>query len=71
MGEYQISNGNLPLATQQLQLALATPHLNNVQRERFRARLAEIRDFLAQEQRENRGQRQLTGDGSGLDIAPP
>lgn len=72
MGEYQISNGNLPLATQQLQLALATPHLNNVQRERFRARLAEIRDFLAQEQRENRGrspQQQLSGDGNGLDLA--
>jgi len=70
MGEYQISTGNLPLATQQLQLALATPHLNNVQRERYRARLAEIRDFLAQEQRENRGrspQQQLTG-GSGLDL---
>jgi beta-barrel assembly-enhancing protease len=71
MGEYQISNGNLPLATQQLQLALATPHLNNVQRERFRARLAEIRDFLAQEQRENHGRVQLSGDGSGLNLAPP
>jgi beta-barrel assembly-enhancing protease len=71
MGEYQISTGNLPLATQQLQLALATPHLNNVQRERYRARLAEIRDFLAQEQRENRGrsQQQLSGDGSGLHLS--
>jgi predicted Zn-dependent protease len=71
MGEYQISNGNLPLATQQLQLALATPHLNNVQRERYSARLAEIRDFLAQEARENHGrlpQQQLTGDGSGFDF---
>lgn len=72
MGEYQISNGNLPLATQQLQLALATPHLNNVQRERYRARLAEIRDFLAQEQREKRGQSQLVGGGgSGLNFASP
>jgi predicted Zn-dependent protease len=73
MGEYQISNGNLPLATQQLQLALAAPHLNNVQRERYRARLAEIRDFLAEQQRENHGRTpQFTGDGtaegSGIDI---
>jgi len=74
MGEYQISNGNLPLATQQLQLALATPHLNNVQRERYSARLAEIRDFLAQQQRENHGrspQQQLAGDGDGSGLYVP
>jgi len=75
MGEYQISTGNLPLATQQLQLALATPHLNNVQRERYRARLAEIREFLAQQQREKRGGgggSQFLGDstGSGLNFLP-
>ncbi|MGH8220066.1 MAG: tetratricopeptide repeat protein, partial [Steroidobacteraceae bacterium] len=72
MGEYQISTGNLPLATRQYQLALAAPHLNNVQRERYRARLAEIRDFLAQEQRENHGRlpQQLTGGSNGLDPAP-
>lgn len=83
MGEYQISNGNLPLATQQLELALRTPNLTVVQRERFRARLAEIREFLAQEHREHPGQRQgdgsgsfdlspqhLSGDGSGVDPAP-
>ena len=71
MGEYQISNGNLPLATQQLRLALATPHLNNVQRERYSARLAEIRDFLQQEQREQRGRNQLTSSGgNGLDFTP-
>jgi|SRR5579875_37570 len=70
MGEYQISNGNLPLATQQLQLALATPHLTNVQRERFRARLAEIREFLAQERRENHG-RSPPGDSGGFDLGLP
>ena len=47
MGEYQIAGGELPLAVQQLQLALATPNLNSVQRQRFQARLAEIREYLA------------------------
>jgi beta-barrel assembly-enhancing protease len=55
MGEYYIANGNLVLATQQFQLALEAPHLTNVQRERFRARLAQIRDFLAEERRANHG----------------
>jgi beta-barrel assembly-enhancing protease len=60
MGEYYISNGNLVLASQQFELALRAPHLTNVQRERFRARLAEIRDFLAEERRENHGR--IPGD---------
>jgi beta-barrel assembly-enhancing protease len=77
MGEYYISNGNLMLATQQFQLALAAPHLTNVQRERFRARLAEVRDFLAEERRANHGRLpndQLDGrslnDNSALESAP-
>lgn len=47
MGEYQIADGNLPLAAQQYQLALRTPHLTNVQRQRISARLREVRDYLA------------------------
>ncbi len=47
MGEYQIADGNLPLAARQYQLALATPHLTNVQRKRISARLREVRDYLA------------------------
>lgn len=47
MGEYQIADGNLPLAAQQYQLALRTPHLTNVQRKRITARLREVRDYLA------------------------
>jgi predicted Zn-dependent protease len=47
MSEYQIANGDLMLATQQLELALAAPSLTAVQRARFAARLREIRDFLA------------------------
>ncbi len=55
MGEYYISNGNLSLASHELELALTAPGLTNVQRERFQARLAELRDFMTQERRENHG----------------
>jgi predicted Zn-dependent protease len=56
MGEYQIADGNLRLAAEQYQLALATRHLTNVQRQRISARLKEVRDYLAsarQQQRES------------------
>ena len=53
MSEYHISGGDLMLPTQQLELALATPALTNVQRQRFRARLEEMRDWL-REQRQMR-----------------
>jgi predicted Zn-dependent protease len=54
MSEYHISNGELPLANQQLELALASPNLTSVQRQRFRARLDEIREWM-REQRLARG----------------
>jgi beta-barrel assembly-enhancing protease len=47
MSEYHIASGDLPLAMQQLELALAAPNLNPVQRGRFQARLDEIREYLA------------------------
>jgi len=47
MSEYHISTGNLQLAVQQLQLALAAPNLTSVQRQRFQARQDEIRDYLS------------------------
>jgi beta-barrel assembly-enhancing protease len=53
MGELNIANGDLMLATTQLDLALAVPGINEVQRKRFAARRDEIRDFL----REERGDR--------------
>jgi beta-barrel assembly-enhancing protease len=53
MGELNIANGDLMLATTQLDLALAVPGINEVQRKRFTARRDEIRDFL----REERGDR--------------
>ncbi len=58
MGEYQISGGNLALAVQQLQLALASPHLSQIQRERYQARLDELRDYLMSMRK-----RQLTDGG--------
>ena len=54
MGEYQIADGNLPLAAEQYQLALRTPHLTNVQRKRISARLREVRDYLASARQQQR-----------------
>lgn len=59
MAEFHISNGDLMLATQQLDLALAEPQLSEIQRKRFVARREEIRGYL-REQREQRG-----GSGGG------
>jgi len=47
MGEYQIADGNLPLAAEQYRLALRTPRLTNVQRQRINARLREVSEYLA------------------------
>jgi predicted Zn-dependent protease len=50
MAEYHLSGGNLALANQQLELALAAPDLTSVQRQRFRARMLEIRTWLREQQ---------------------
>jgi predicted Zn-dependent protease len=47
MSEFHISNGDLLMSVQQLQLALTAPNLTVVQKERYQARLDEIRDYLA------------------------
>lgn len=60
MSEYHISSGDLPLAVQQLELALAAPNLTTVQRQRFQARLDEIRGVLA----ESRGRHRATQEES-------
>ncbi len=46
MGEYQLTQGNLPLAIKQYEIALGMPHLNYVQRQRISARLKEVKDYL-------------------------
>jgi len=63
MGEYQIAGGDLYLAAQQLQLALASPHISQIQRQRYQARLEEVREYLASMRK-----RQVAsdnGDGQG------
>jgi Putative Zn-dependent protease, contains TPR repeats len=46
MSEYHLMSGDLPLAMNQLQLALAVPKITPVQRARFEARLEEIQQAL-------------------------
>ena len=63
MGEYDLANGDLNLAAQQLQLALASPHISQIQRQRYQARLDEVREYLA-----SMHKRQVAsdnGDGQG------
>ncbi|TLY65140.1 MAG: tetratricopeptide repeat protein [Gammaproteobacteria bacterium] len=58
MGEYQIAGGDLALAAQQLQLALASPNISSIQRQRYQARLDEVREYLASTRK-----RRVTAEG--------
>jgi predicted Zn-dependent protease len=51
MSYYYGSIGNLPLAISQVRLALETPGVHTVERERFKARLQELIEYLPPEQR--------------------
>jgi predicted Zn-dependent protease len=53
MAEYHIMSGDLPLAVNQLELALSVPNVSEVQRSRYAARLKELREALPK----GRGQR--------------
>jgi predicted Zn-dependent protease len=55
MAQYNLANGQLGLANQELELALASPQLSNVQRERFRAQLLQVRDWMREQQASRRG----------------
>ena len=55
MAEYDLAGGQLALANQQLELALAAPDLTSVQRARFRARLDEVRGWLREQQQSSHG----------------
>jgi predicted Zn-dependent protease len=46
MAEYHIMSGDLPLAGNQLELALSVPGITSVQRARYVARLKELRDAM-------------------------
>lgn len=56
MAEYHIMGGDLPLAINQLELALSVPSLTPVQQSKFTARLREFREALPKE-------RARTGNG--------
>jgi hypothetical protein len=49
MAEYHIMGGDLPLAVNQLELALSVPNISAVQRSKFTARLTELREALPKE----------------------
>ncbi len=49
MAEYHIMSGDLPLASNQLELALSVPGITSVQRARYVARLKELRDAMPPE----------------------
>jgi predicted Zn-dependent protease len=49
MAEYHLMSADLPLAINQLELALSVPNLTVVQRQRFAARLTELRSALPKE----------------------
>lgn len=55
MAEYDLAGGDLALANQQLELALASPDLTSVQRAKFRARLDQVRGWLREQQQNRRG----------------
>jgi predicted Zn-dependent protease len=65
MSYYYVAIGNLPLAINQLRLALESPGVHTVDRARFEARLTQLIEYLPEEQRD-----QLARDG-GSRPSPP
>ncbi|HSQ68478.1 MAG TPA: M48 family metalloprotease [Steroidobacteraceae bacterium] len=63
MAEYHIIGGDLPLAINQLELALSVPGISEVQRARYLARLKELREALPSN-RGRRGGPESAGGGS-------
>jgi predicted Zn-dependent protease len=75
MAELHLANGDLQLAVMQLDLALATPGITEVQRKRFQARQDEIREVLRETSRSRRrnpdeGGRDDPGSPAGLSFHP-
>ncbi len=58
MGEYHITSGDLPMAMNQLELALAAPSITPVQRARYAARMKEVREAL-QENRAHKSRQEI------------
>lgn len=55
MAEYYVSIGNLPLAMNQLRMALESPDLQSVDRARFKARLKELASYMPKREHRRRG----------------
>jgi predicted Zn-dependent protease len=49
MAEYHVMSGDLPLAINQLELALSVPGISSLQRAKFSARLNEFREAMPKE----------------------
>jgi predicted Zn-dependent protease len=60
MAELHVMNGDLPLAINQLEVALATPGIEPVQRARFEARISELRQYLP-DKHKHRGEGEQSG----------
>jgi predicted Zn-dependent protease len=52
MSYYYVAVSNLPLAIEQVRMALETPNANEVDRARFRSRLDQLIEYLPDEQRD-------------------
>jgi predicted Zn-dependent protease len=52
MAEYYISIGNLPLAVNQIRMAMESPDVNSIDQARFRAKLERWTESLSDEDRE-------------------
>lgn len=72
MSEVHVLNGELQLALDQLRLALYTPDISLIQRERFEARSQEIRDALAKQKKNRRKEKEKEiRQGLTLSTTPP
>jgi predicted Zn-dependent protease len=58
MAEYHIMGGDLPLAANQLELALSVPDITDVQRSKYAARLKELRDAMPKDRQMRQPQNQ-------------
>jgi predicted Zn-dependent protease len=65
MSYYYVAIGNLPLAINQLRLALESPGVHTVDRARFEARLKQLVEYLPEEQRD-----QLAREGGPSPASP-
>ena len=63
MAEYHIMGGDLPLAINQLELALSVPSISEVQRQRYVARLKELREAMPKSRRGGSGGKPDSDDG--------